>query len=242
MSRTPLFGIPFDDLSMEEAVAGALRLIDAGGAAYAVTPNPEIVLAARKNAALKEALCGASLILPDGVGLVHASRILGHRLQHRVPGVDFALALTERLAERQGSVFLLGAAPGVAEEAAEKLREGVPGLRIAGTHHGFFSEREEAALLAQIEAACPDLVFVCFGSPKQELWMKKNVERLSGGLMIGLGGALDVISGRLRRAPPVLRKLGLEWLYRLLRQPKRLKRVIRLPGILWAAIREKAGI
>lgn len=239
MTRTPLFGIDFDDIPMPEAAEAALRLIGRGGGAYAVTPNPEIVMAARKDPALYEAVTGADLVLPDGVGLVWASKILGKPLRNRLPGIDFASALMERLSKNGGSVYLLGAKPGVAEEAAKRLAAAYPGLRIAGTRHGYFRDDEEEAILGEIRAAGPDLILVCLGSSRQELWMKNNASRVGRGLMIGLGGATDVYAGLKKRAPEPMRRLGLEWLYRLAQEPKRIVRMVRLPGILFAAIKEK---
>ena len=239
MTKTQLFGIPFDDGSREEAVSAALSLIERKQTAVAVTPNPEIVMKAARDPELMEALVTADLVLPDGVGLVWASRILGRPLRCRLPGIDLASALLAELAERSGSVFLLGAKPSVARLAGDRLLHQYPGLRIAGTHHGYFSPREEAALLEEIRGARPELLLVCLGSPRQELWMSRHRADLSGVLMIGLGGALDVFSGRLHRAPRSWRRLGLEWLFRLLQEPRRIARVIRLPAFLWAAMKEK---
>ena len=239
MTQTPCLGIPFDDGSPEELLEKAFCLIGLDRAAYIVTPNPEIVLAAGKDPALREAILRADLILPDGVGLMWASRILGTPIRHRLPGIDFASLLLAKLAKRKGSVFLLGARPGVAGLAGDKLAQRYPGLRIAGTHHGYYSPDEEAALLDEIRQSGTDLLLVCLGSPSQELWMQKHRADLPGVLMIGLGGALDVYSGNIRRAPMRWRGLGLEWLWRLLQEPKRIKRVIRLPGILRAAMTEK---
>lgn len=239
MTKSELFGVPFDDGSLQEATERALSLIARKSAAYTVTPNPEIMMKLRDNPALQKAVESADLILPDGVGLVYASKIVGRPIYHRVPGIDFASALMEKLAERQGSVYLLGAKPGVAEAAALKMQEACPGLRIAGTHHGYFSAGEEPRLLEQIQQAEPDLLLVCLGAPRQELWMARYAGRLTVGLMVGLGGALDVYAGCVSRAPKIWRNLGFEWLYRLLRQPQRLKRMKCLPAFLWAAVKER---
>ena len=239
MTKTECFGIFFDDGSPDEITEKARSLIGSNRGVYAVTPNPEIVLAAQKDSALRDAILSADLILPDGVGLVWASRILGRPLRHRLPGIDFACRLLNERAGRGGSVFLLGADPGVAQLAGESLSKAYPGLRIAGTQHGYFAADEEASILEEIRLSGAELLFVCLGSPKQELWMNRWSAELPGVLMIGLGGALDVFSGRLRRASKLWQHLGLEWLYRLLQEPRRMKRTIRLPGILWAAMREK---
>lgn len=239
MTKTECFGIPFDDGEPTEIIENALSLIGSDKGVYAVTPNPEIVMAAMKDPALREAILSADLILPDGVGMIWASKILGRPLYHRLPGIDFASGLMKELAERGGSVYLLGAKPGVAQLAGENLSHRFPGLRIAGTHHGYDSSKEETALTDEIRRSGAELLLVCLGSPRQELWMKSYSPVLPGVLMIGLGGALDVFSGRIRRAPPLWRRLGFEWLFRLLQEPKRITRMIRLPGILRAAMKER---
>ena len=231
MSRVEVCGVEFDDLSIPEAVERALWLMEEGRSVMAVTPNAEILLEARKNKALRAAIRAAELVLPDGAGVVLASRLQGKPLRARVPGIDFCSALLARMAEQEQRVYLLGAAAGVAEEAGERLAERYPGLVIAGTHDGYFEAEEGFDIVEEINASAPDLLIVCLGSPKQELWMHRNAERLLVGLMIGLGGTLDVYSGRKERAPERWRRLGLEWLYRLVKDPKRLGRVLRLPAI-----------
>ena len=203
-------------------------------AAYVVTPNPEIVMACRERAETMQAVNGADLVLPDGIGVIYGARILGTPLKTKLPGIDFITALMADMAKEGKSVFLLGAKPGVAETAAERLKVMHPGLIIAGTHDGYF--KEDAPVVAAVNAAHPDLLLVCLGAPKQELWMYHNASRLRVGLMAGLGGALDVFSGDIPRAPTAWRKSGLEWLFRLLYEPKRMKRTIKLPLIFFAAL------
>ncbi|MDR0839540.1 MAG: WecB/TagA/CpsF family glycosyltransferase [Oscillospiraceae bacterium] len=234
--RIDVLGVGFDDLTASEAASAAVCHFSGGAAApaYAVTPNPEIVWLARKNSALRDAISGAALVLPDGIGIVYGARILGTPLKERVPGIDFAAALLASLAERGGGVYLLGAKPGVAETAGDKLRETYPGLVIAGTRDGYFED--DAAVIAEINAKAPDLLLVCLGAPKQELWIAKNIAGLAVGLAIGLGGALDVWAGTVKRAPERWRRLGLEWLYRLLREPRRIGRMMSLPKFLFAVI------
>lgn len=231
MSKVEVCGIEFDDLSIQEAVERALWLMEEGRSVMAVTPNAEIVLNARKNRALRAAIRSAELVLADGTGVLTASRIQGKPLRHRVPGIDFCSALLARMAELGQRVFLLGGVEGVAAEAGERLAARYPGLVIAGVHNGYFDAEESYALIEQINASSPDLLIVCLGSPKQEIWMQRHAEQLLVGLMIGLGGTLDVYSGRVQRAPESWRRLGLEWLYRLIKQPQRLGRVLRLPAI-----------
>ena len=236
MSRIDVLGVSFDDLTMEEAVEIALGFMQERRACYACTPNPEIVMAAKGDAALRAALSGAELVLADGVGITKAATMLGTPLKSRVPGIDFASNVISRLAQRGGSVYLLGAKPLVAEAAAEKLTQTYPGIVIAGTNDGYFTD--DAPVIEKINAASPDFLMVCLGSPKQELWMSANAGRLSCGLMAGLGGSLDVLAGNVQRAPETWRRLGLEWLYRVIKEPKRLGRVMKLPAFVLEAAAE----
>ena len=236
-TRVPVLGVDFDSLSMDEARDAAMALIAEGRGAYAVTPNPEIVWLCRKNPALLSAVRGADLVLPDGIGVVYAARILGRPLKQKVPGADFALEVLGALARTGGSAFLLGAKPGVAQLAADRLGERFPGLRIAGALDGYFAD--DGPVAAAVAAAKPDFLLVCLGSPKQELWMRSHAGKLNAGLMAGLGGSLDAFAGTVRRAPEKWQKLGLEWLYRLLREPRRLGRMWKLPLFLLAAVGER---
>ena len=237
MSRTDVLGVGFDNVTKAEAVDRALELIDAREGRYVVTPNPEIVMLAKENPALKEALAGADIVLPDGAGIVKGAAILGRPMKEKVPGIDFACGVMARLAERGGSVYLFGAKPGVAEAAAETLRTKFPGLVISGTSDGYFSD--DGPIIEKIKDAAPDFLLVCLGAPKQELWMAKMSGKLLVGLMVGLGGSLDVFAGTVKRAPEAWQKLDLEWLYRLLKEPRRIGRMMKLPLFVIEAAGER---
>ena len=237
MSRTDVLGVGFDNVTKAEAVERALELIDAREGRYVVTPNPEIVMLAKENPALKEALAGADIVLPDGAGIVKGAAILGRPMKEKVPGIDFACGVMARLAERGGSVYLFGAKPGVAEAAAETLRTKFPGLVISGTSDGYFSD--DGPIIETIKDAAPDFLLVCLGAPKQELWMAKMSGKLPAGLMVGLGGSLDVFAGTVKRAPEAWQKLDLEWLYRLLKEPRRIGRMMKLPLFVIEAAGER---
>lgn len=234
--KTNILGVAFDALTLDEAEERADALLRARRGGYIVTANPEIVLHSREDAAYAAAVNGADLVLADGVGDLYAARILGTPLPERVAGSDLTPRLLSRLAERGGSVFLYGARPGVVERAGEALRSACPGLRIAGTENGYISD--ETALFTALDKEQPDLLLLGLGVPRQELWMAQNRQRTNA-VMIGVGGLLDVFAGDIPRAPEAWQKLGLEWLYRLLREPKRIKRMIRLPKILLLAARER---
>ena len=231
-----ILGVAFDALTLGEAEERADALLCSGAGGYIVTANPEIVLRCREDAAYAAAVNGAKLVLADGVGDLCAARILGTPLPGRVAGADLVPRLLARLSERGGSVFLYGARPGVAERAGESLQSACPGLRIAGTENGYISD--ETALLEALEREKPDLLLLGLGAPRQELWMAENRQRTPA-VMIGVGGLLDVFAGDIPRAPESWQRLGLEWLYRLLCEPRRFKRVIRLPKILLLALRER---
>lgn len=230
-----MLGVGFDDLTKDNAIELCKKLIDEHRAAYMATPNPEIVMAAWDNAELMEALENADLVIPDGIGVVKAARILGTPLKERLPGIEIGEAILEYLAVSGKSTFLLGAKPGVAELAAEQIRKKYPGINICGTNDGYF--KENAPVVAKINAAKPDFLMVCLGAPKQEIWMSRNAPMLDVGLMAGLGGSLDVFAGTVERAPKIWQDLNLEWLYRCLKEPWRFKRIAKLPLFLvkaWA--------
>jgi len=211
--------------------------IERGEKCRVVTPNAEIGLDCLKNEQLRKLVNESELVLPDGVGVVHAARILDRPLKGKVPGIEFGEKLCDRLQNTGKTLFLFGSKPGVADAAAVKLKEKYPGLLIAGTLNGYFSD--EKTVVDTINAAEPDVLFVCLGCPKQELFMERWRDELTCSVMAGLGGSLDVLSGNLQRAPKAFRDLGLEWFYRLLKEPKRIKRMARLPLYLIYAEREK---
>ena len=228
--RIDVLGVGFDNLTPEEAAAAGAALAGADGFHYAVTPNPEFLLAAKRNAPFRQALLNADLVLADGIGVVYSAKILGRPLKGKVTGIGFAQLLMAWMAEHGKRLFLLGAKPGVAEQAAANLRQIYPGLTICGTHDGYF--REDAPVVEAIRSAGADVVFVCLGAPTQELWMVEHGPATGAHLMVGLGGSLDVFAGVVERAPEGFQKLGLEWLYRLIKEPRRIGRMARLPLVL----------
>ncbi|MBQ4426539.1 MAG: WecB/TagA/CpsF family glycosyltransferase [Oscillospiraceae bacterium] len=229
--------IDFDNVTMDEALDIGEKLLDEPGFKYAVTPNPEICYLARKDEGVRKAVQGASLTIPDGIGVIYGAKILGTPLKGKVPGADFAEKLMARMAKSGKTAYFLGAKPGVAEKAAEKLAEKYSGLTIVGCHDGYF--KDDSEVIADINAKNPDLLLVCLGAPKQENWMADNADKLSARLAIGLGGSLDVYAGTVERAPEVWQKLNLEWLYRIGPDPKRWGRAMRLPAFIFQVIGEK---
>ena len=169
-------------------------------------------------------------MLADGIGVIYGAKILGTPLRGRVTGIAFAQKLMERMAQGGETLFLLGAKPGYAQQAAENLQRQYPGLRIVGTNDGYF--KEDGPIVEKIRASGAQVVFVCLGAPKQEFWMAKNGAATGAGLLVGLGGCLDIFSGNVKRAPVLFQKLGLEWFYRLCKEPSRIGRMMKLPLFL----------
>ena len=235
--KTEILGISFDDLTREEAARLGAQLLAEDRFHYVVTPNPEFILAAEKDQAFLDVLNSADLVLADGVGVVYSAKILGKPLKGRVPGIEFAADMLACLNGMGGRLYLLGAKPGVAEEAGRRILAQYPNIVLCGTQDGYFKD-EEAALL-KVAAARPDLLFVCLGAPKQEKWMARWGRHTGARLAIGLGGALDVFAGNVERAPESWRRLGLEWAYRLKKEPQRAGRMARLPLVLVKAAGER---
>lgn len=235
--RIDVLGVGFDDLTMQEAVERGMALLRSDGAHYVVTPNPEIVEVCRENPEAMRAVNGADLVLPDGIGVIKGAAMLGTPLKEKTPGIEFAAHLMERMAGEGLSLYLLGAKPGVAELAVEKLTAQYPGLKLAGTHDGYF--KEDGPVVDAIRESGADCVFVCLGAPKQELWMAKNGPATGARLLCGLGGSLDVFAGTVERAPKFWSDHGLEWFYRLCKEPRRIGRMMKLPLFLVHVRQEK---
>ncbi len=237
--RIDVMGIGFDNVTMPEAIEAAKTLLETPVASYCVTPNAEIAYESLHDSNLRQILNGADLVLPDGSGIVLGAKILGTPLKQKVAGVDFADALLEVLAQTGQGLYLLGSKPGIAQQAAQKMVEKHPGLQIAGMHDGYF--QEEGPVLDAINASGAAVLFVCLGSPKQELFMARHQQDLHVRFMIGLGGSLDSFAGTVKRAPKWMIQLNLEWLYRLIKEPWRFKRMLRLPKFVWAVFRRRMG-
>lgn len=231
--RVDVLGVSFDNFTLDEAVDKAVQLLEEDRPHVMATPNPEMIQKAAKDPQFAKVLHDADLVIPDGIGVIYAAKILGRPLKGRVPGVDFAAKLMDRMAASGKRLYLLGAKPGVAEDAAKNLQAQHPGLIICGTHDGYF--KEDAPVIAAIREAKADVVFVCLGFPRQEEWAAAHGAETGAKLLIGLGGSLDVFAGRVQRAPEAMQKMGLEWLFRLYQEPSRIGRMARLPLILFQA-------
>ena len=204
------------------------------------TPNPEIVMLAEKNEDFRNVLNNAELVVADGIGVIKAAKILKTPLPERIPGIELGEAMIEFCARNSHPVYFLGSKPGVAEDAAKNMAEKYPGLNVCGTHDGYFDMtggEVNESVIAEINEKGARLVLVCVGAPKQETWIADNRERMPAvGVFAGLGGSLDVFSGRAKRAPAFFCKTGLEWFYRLMKEPSRIGRMSKLPLFLIHAV------
>ncbi|MBC8249027.1 MAG: WecB/TagA/CpsF family glycosyltransferase [Anaerolineales bacterium] len=228
-----ILGVRTDNVNYDQALSLIEGFVVSGTSHQVVTVNPEFIVAAQSDDDFRRILNASSLALPDGVGLLWAARFLGHPLQKRVTGTDTVQRLAALAAQKGYSLFLLGAAPGVAVATAARLCETYPDLRIVGTHAGSPALEEEDEIVRLIQRAKPDILLVAYGAPAQDKWIARNLERLGVPVAMGVGGAFDFISGRAKRAPRWLQRLGLEWLHRLYRQPWRWRRMLSLPKFVW---------
>ena len=234
--RVWLLGIPVDALSMDAAVMKILHLLDGHRQHQVTTPNSEMLVESVSNREFRRVLQGGSLNLPDGAGVLRMARFTGQRLAERVTGVD---TLTElcRVLTPEHPVFFLGGRQGIAERAAVLLKERNPRLKVAGVYAGSPRESDAREILARVNAACPAVLFVAFGSPAQELWIKRHLPSLTSvKVAMGVGGAFDFLAGAQVRAPLKLQTMGLEWAWRLCREPRRIRRiwnaVVRFPSFV----------
>lgn len=227
-----ILGIPVDCVTMDEAVGKIGKFIEEGGVHTVYTPNAEIMMAARRDPMLRDILANADMITADGAGVVLASKILGCQVPEKVSGIDLVVNIFKAYANKGLRCFLFGSKHGVAEEAAEKIAGDYPGIVLAGCRNGYFTAGQENDIINEINAANADILLVALGAPKQEYWISSHKSMLNSRVCIGVGGALDILSGRKRLAPDFFRKNGFEWLYRLCREPKRARRMLDLPRFM----------
>mgnify|MGYP000973024818 FL=1 len=227
--RVNILGVDVDAVTMAEAVDVVRRAMDTRAGVMVATANAEMLMRATHDEELRRILNASALVVPDGAGTVWAARHLGHAMPERVAGYDLAQELL-RCAPAEGRrVYFFGSAPGVAEKAKAKAEQLYPGIELVGVRNGFFSPADNAAIIAEIRAARPDLLLVALGVPKQEKWIAAHLAELDVPVAIGVGGTLDVMAGVMKRAPLWMQKAKLEWLFRGLMQPKRAGRLLALP-------------
>ncbi|MHB0999387.1 MAG: WecB/TagA/CpsF family glycosyltransferase [Armatimonadota bacterium] len=224
---------------MQTALSTIERFISERTPRMVVTADSSAVVIARDDPELMEILGKADLVTPDSSGILWAAKYLGMPLIERVSGADMVVHLCERAAQNGYSVFFLGAAPGVTDIAADNLKKRYPGLKIAGTHHGYFKPDESPAIVKIVRDSKPDMLFVAMGIPMQEKWIDKYRNDLQVPVSMGVGGTFDVISGRVKRAPKWMQRHGLEWAYRLLSNPRKIGKVMTLPVFMMRVLKSK---
>ena len=238
--KADILGIKINKINMEEALNSIFSIVKEGKKAMVVTPNAEMIMRARKNKELKSILNKAELSLADGAGVLIASKLFNIDIKERVSGFDL---LTEILSydkfPNKFSVYFLGAEPGVVDKMVENLHDSskslannkhiAKNLEIAGYHHGYLNSNLKKELIKDINEKEPDILFVGMGAPLQEKFLKENIDKLNINVGVTVGGSFDVLAGNLKRAPKFVQKVGLEWFYRLLQEPKRIKRTLLLP-------------
>lgn len=238
--RFSLFlGVRVHHVTMEEAIAHVRALLRSEGPHQIVTLNASMLGQAARDERFRRIVNGAALVTPDGMGTLLVGRILGTRFGERVAGVDLTDRLCGLCAREGFRVFLLGAAPGIAEAAARRVSERHPGLEVAGTQHGYFGPAEEGAIIERIRASGARLLFVALGAPRQDEWLGAHLWETGAAVGMGVGGTFDVYAGRARLAPEWVRAIGMEWLYRLVREPRRWRVIATLPLVVLLAIRER---
>ena len=242
MKKAKIRGLVFDNVTMEEALRLASRAWEDKKQLSVFTPNAEIAQLAIENDDFLDLINRADILLPDGAGVLLAAKIAKTPLTQKIAGVDFGTKILEFAARNGYPVFFLGGKPGIAELAAQKQKENFPALPVVGVHNGYFEKYgdENKAVLRQIEESGAEILFVCFGAPAQEKWIDENREKLPHvRLLMGLGGSLDIYAGMVKRAPNLFIRAKLEWFYRLLQEPKRLRRMMKIPKYILGAYLER---
>lgn len=239
MPKIELFDIQIDNISFEEIKTYFDGFIKNNKPHLIVSLNPLTLLKANKDSEYKNIIKNSNLVLADGAGIIWASKFLKKPLKERITGIEileYACKLSE---SHKYKLYFLGSKPDVIKKAAKKLKERYPLSYITGFHHGYFSEDEEKELINSISSLGPDILFVGMGQPAQEKWIWNNLRLLNVPVCIGIGGSFDVISGQLKRAPKWMQKSGLEWLFRTLQEPKRIKEIAKLPVFIFLVLKEK---
>lgn len=250
MEKVKIFGVDIFNTTLEETTILLREFLKGDSLRVIYTPNTEIVMAAKNDNELRKLVNKGDLIIPDGIGLIYGSRIKKKPLKERVTGFDTSMKLLDIANENGYSIYFLGGKEGIARSASERVKKDYPNIRIAGYHHGYFKgshlglygEPEEEKIITQMNSTNPDIIFVGFGFPKQEMWIDYNRDRLNGKVIIGNGGVMDILAGQAKRAPDIFIKLGLEWLYRLIQNPSRIKRQMALPQFLIQIVLNKDSV
>ncbi|MBR2142188.1 WecB/TagA/CpsF family glycosyltransferase [Anaerovibrio sp.] len=239
LEKVEILGVNVNSLTMAEAVETVKNFIEKGERKLIATANAEMIMRATYDVELKTILNAADLVVPDGAGTVWAAGYLGHPMPERVAGYDLSQELMRLAPSKKYKLYFFGSAPGVADLAKAKAEKWYPGIDIVGTRNGFFSAEDEQSIIADIKAKRPDILLVALGVPKQEKWLYAHLDELNVPVSIGVGGSFDVMAGVMKRAPLWMQKAKLEWLYRGLKQPSRIGRLMALPKFVFKVMGSK---
>jgi N-acetylglucosaminyldiphosphoundecaprenol N-acetyl-beta-D-mannosaminyltransferase len=237
---TDILGVNIDVTDMQGALETICEFIkDDKGAKAIYTPNPEFIMMAKEDENFRNILNSSDLVIADGIGIVIASKLLKKDKLTRVTGFETTKNLFKLGSNGNISFYLLCGAPGVAEIAAQKIKEQYPMINIVGTHHGYFKENEDTEIIGEINRLHPDVLFVGLGAPKQEKWIYNNKSKLNVKVCMGIGGTFDIFAGKAKEPPKIIQKVGLWWLYRLITQPTRAKRMLNLPKFVLCVLKQR---
>lgn len=231
-----IFGIDIDNLTLEEVMVILERQLDKEELFTIATPNTEIAMEGKNNKDYVELINSFDLVVPDGIGLIYASKMRKLPLKERVTGFDISIELLKLGQKRDIKLYILAGKPGISEMAAENVEKEYPGISVVGNRNGYFNIEEEDSIIEEINKTDPDIIFVGLGFPKQEDFINRNRERISGKIIIGNGGVTDILAGVNKRAPDIFIKLNLEWFYRLLQEPSRIKRQLSIPKFIFSVL------
>lgn len=250
MEKISIFGVNIFNIDFKEACSIVDSFLKEDKMHKIFTPNTEIVMEAKKNTEIKNIINSGDLVIADGIGLIYGSKMRKKPLKERVTGFDISMEMIN-MAEKEGySLYLLGAKPGVAERASENLKRQYKNLKVVGFHDGYFkgthigmkNHPEEIKVINELNELKPDIIFLGLGFPKQELWIEENADKLKSKIIIGNGGVIDILSGDMKRAPKIFIKLNLEWFYRLITNPSRIKRQMNIPKFLISVMSDKNSV
>ncbi|MCF6410123.1 WecB/TagA/CpsF family glycosyltransferase [Pseudalkalibacillus salsuginis] len=238
--RVEILNVPFVKTPKDQFIDTLLNHIKRKEKKFVITANPEIVMQTFKDPSFKQIVKQSSYVTPDGIGIVIASKMLNKPIPERITGFETMMGLLLHAEKKDHSVYFIGAKDTTMKKAVNNVHARFPGLRVAGFRDGYFSSDESSKICDEIKQLQPDMVFVGLGSPRQEKWIYENFKHFKKGIFMGVGGSFDVLSGEVKRAPRLWRKLNLEWMYRLITQPWRFKRMLELPKFLFKVFKEKA--
>lgn len=238
INKIHVLNIPISNINKIDAKKIILDWFNDENTKIIFTPNPEIVMAAQKDKKLRKAIKSADMVVPDGIGVVWASKYSESKLPERVAGYDLVQSLFKEMSHMNKTIYFLGGAPKVAEEASYKMKRKYHKINIIGINDGYFDKEKEILIIQEINKLKPDLLLVGLGAPRQEKWLYDNKTKLNAKVCIGVGGSFDVMAGKTKRAPMIFQKLGLEWFYRLITQPKRIVRMLQLPVFAFMVVKK----